>query len=296
MRGQWRYFVNNALAGSMLMHTPSCLAAAPASPSAPTSATRHAEIALAAAVLLLTLLAALLPAIPLPAGYHNFADQRTWLGLPHAMDVLTNLPFTAMAVWGLVRLRRLPAGCVSAAQRALTGVFCGGLMLTTLCSSFYHWAPDNAGLCIDRLGMSLAFAGLLGLAAADRISDRAGLALSVFVAIAAPAYALIADWAGNMTPWAVLQGAGLALLTALALRRPRDGALAFSISALIALYLLAKLLELADHPVFALTQGWISGHSAKHVAAALAAWPVVRALHAYGPPAVGAAFVMHRKQ
>jgi len=240
--------------------------------------THRAEIALAVAVLLLALLAALLPATALPAHYHDFADQRAWLGLPHAMDVLTNLPFALMGAWGLVELRRLPAGRVGLAQRWLAGAFFGGLALTALSSSIYHWAPDTAGLCIDRLGMSLAFAGLLGLAAADGISARAGLALAALVAVAAPASALIDAWSGNMTPWAVLQGGGLASLAALALRRPRGGALGFSIGAVIACYALAKALELADQPVFALTHGLISGHSAKHVAAALAAWPVVRAV------------------
>ena len=46
------------------------------------------------------------------------------------------------------------------------GVFCAGLVLTALCSAIYHWEPDNAGLGLDRLGMAVAFAGLLGLAAA----------------------------------------------------------------------------------------------------------------------------------
>ena len=243
-----------------------------------TTATRRAELALAAATLLLALLAALLPVTALPAHYHDFADQRGWLGLPHAMDVLSNLPFAVIGVWGLVWLRRLPAGCLSAARRGLTGVFFGGLLLTTLCSSVYHWAPDNAHLFIDRLGMSLAFAGLLGLAVAERISDRAWLALAVFIAMAAPATALIDARLGNMTPWAVLQGGALALLAALALRQPRRRALGFSIGAVIAFYGLAKALELADQAVFALTQGLISGHSAKHVVAALAAWPVLRAL------------------
>ena len=52
-----------------------------------------------------------------------------------------------------------------------------------------------------------------------------------------------------------------------------------------------KALELADAPVFALTQQLISGHSAKHLVAALAAWPVVRALQslARGAPAGHAA-------
>lgn len=249
--------------------------------------TRRAEVALLLAVAALAVLAALLPAAALPAGYHDFADQRAWAGLPHAMDVLSNLPFAAMGVWGLAWLRRVPTGRIGVAQRGLAALFFVGLIVTTFCSAGYHLEPDHAGLCGDRVGMSLAFAGVLGLAAADRIGARAGVALAVCIALAAPATALI-DWlAGNMTPWAVLQGGGLVLLAALALRRPQPRALGFSIIGVIAFYAVAKALELADAPIFALTQQIISGHSAKHVVAALAAWPVVRALQRAARPRAG---------
>lgn len=252
-----------------------------------TGASRPAELALLLAVAALAALAALLPATGLPAGYHDFADQRTLLGLPHALDVLSNLPFAVMGAWGLWWLRRVPLDRLGTAQRGLAVLFFVGLMATAFCSSSYHLDPHDAGLCIDRVGMSLAFAGLLGLAAADRISARAGVALAALVAVAAPATALVAWLGGNMTPWAVLQGGGLVLLAALALRRPQPRALGFSIIGVIAFYAVAKALELADAPVFALTQQLISGHSAKHLVAALAGWPVVRALQslAQGAPA-----------
>ena len=256
-----------------------------------TGTSRPAELALLLAVAALAVLAALLPATGLPAGYHDFADQRTLLGLPHALDVLSNLPFAVMGAWGLWWLRRVPLDRLGTAQRGLAGLLFIGLIATAFCSSGYHLDPHDAGLCIDRVGMSLAFAGLLGLAAADRISARAGVALAALVAVAAPATALVAWLGGNMTPWAVLQGGGLVLLAALALRRPQPRALGFSIIGVIAFYAVAKALELADAPVFALTQQLISGHSAKHLVAALAAWPVVRALQslARGAPAGHAA-------
>ena len=255
-----------------------------------TGTSRPAELALLLAVAALAALAALLPATGLPAGYHDSADQRTLLGLPHALDVLSNLPFAVMGAWGLWWLRRVPLDRLGTAQRGLAGLLFIGLIATAFCSSGYHLDPHDAGLCIDRVGMSLAFAGLLGLAAADRISARAGVALVALVAVAAPATALVAWLGGNMTPWAVLQGGALVLLAALAVRRPQPGALGFSIAGVIAFYAAAKALELADAPVFALTQHLISGHSAKHVVAALAAWPVVRALQrAAQAPANGAA-------
>ena len=256
-----------------------------------TGTSRPAELALLLAVAALAALAALLPATGLPAGYHDFADQRTLLSLPHALDVLSNLPFAVMGAWGLWWLRRVPLDRLGTAQRGLAGLLFIGLIAIAFCSSGYHLDPHDAGLCIDRVGMSLAFAGLLGLAAADRISARAGVALAALVAVAAPATALVAWLGGNMTPWAVLQGGGLVLLAALALRRPQPRALGFSIIGVIAFYAVAKALELADAPVFALTQQLISGHSAKHLVAALAAWPVVRALQslARGAPAGHAA-------
>ena len=120
----------------------------------------------------LVALAALAPATHLPAHYHHFADQRALGGLPFAMDVLTNLPFALAGAWGLAWLRR--ATGLAQPQRALAALFFAGLALTALCSGIYHLHPENAGLALDRAGMAVAFAGVVGLAAADRVSGRRG--------------------------------------------------------------------------------------------------------------------------
>jgi hypothetical protein len=69
------------------------------------------------------------------------------------------------------------------------------------------------------------------------------------------------------------------LIVLLALRKPLAGAWGLPLLAVIAWYALAKALELGDHVVFDLTQGLVSGHTLKHVAAALAAWPVISLMH-----------------
>lgn len=247
-------------------------------PLATRSRLSRAEVALAFFVLVLAIAAALLPAVPLHAGYHEFVDARSWLELPNAADVLSNLPFALMAALGWRALRRIPEARLDAGRRALALVFFAGLLLTTFTSGFYHLAPGDAALAVDRLGIGVAFAGLLGLATADRIGLRAGLALGVLVALAAPMAALWHAATGNMTPWAVLQGGGLLLLLALAGRRAQPGALGFSLLAVLGWYALAKGLELGDAQVFTWTLGTLSGHSAKHLVATLAAWPVLRAL------------------
>jgi hypothetical protein len=70
----------------------------------------------------------------------------------------------------------------------------------------------------------------------------------------------------------------MALIVWLALRKPVAGAVGIRLGALIGLYALAKLLELGDEAVFRATAGAVSGHSLKHLVAALAAWPVIAAL------------------
>jgi len=211
---------------------------------------------------------------PLPATtWHiaHFADTRTWLGLPNAADLLSNLPFLIMGVWGLVRLRARRDAPVG------TGWFFAGLILTCAGSGFYHLNPDAwRGLVADRFGMAVTFAGFLGIAASERISARAGQATVVLMMAAG----LFAAWVAreNLTPWAVVQFGGMALAVGLALTRPLPGALGVPLGGVMFFYVLAKIFEAGDAVVFDATQHIVSGHTLKHLAAALAAWPVIRTL------------------
>ena len=43
----------------------------------------------------------LMPVIRQPQEYHAFADQRAFLGIPHAADVLSNFALVAAGLFGL---------------------------------------------------------------------------------------------------------------------------------------------------------------------------------------------------
>lgn len=223
-------------------------------------------------------MAAFGPPLAQPAHFHDFADQRAWLGLPCALDVLSNLPFAVGGVWGLIWLRRVPTEAIGAAERQMATLFFAGLLFTAAGSGYYHWQPDNTGLAIDRSGMLVAFAGLLGLAAAGRVSERAGRWLAAGVLLFGAMGVVVWLWSGNLLPWAVLQAGGMVLVLWLAASPSRQGALAMRWVWVIAIYALAKLLELADDPVFEATGGLVSGHTLKHLVASLAAWPVIAAV------------------
>jgi len=240
------------------------------------------EILLLIAGTALALLALWLPPQTQPGYYLHFADRRAWLGIPFASDVLSNLPFALAGFWGLRVLARVPATALAQTPRVLAALFFVGLLLTALVSGGFHWQPDQSGLAADRLGMTLAFAGVLGLGAAGGISVRAGAALTVAVLLCGPLAVWAAAHQGNLLPWAVLQGGGMVLLLLLAASRPLPTALPVRWGVVIAIYAVAKALELSDHAVFDATGHLISGHSLKHMVAALSAWPVIQALRGLG--------------
>lgn len=240
------------------------------------------EVLLLLAGIALALLALALPPQAQPDYYLHFADQRAWFGIPYAADVLSNLPFALAGLWGLRVLARVPAAALAPLPRLLVGLFFAGLLVTAFASGGFHWQPGTPGLAADRLAMTLAFAGALGLGAASYISGRAGALLALAVLLCGPLTVWVYAASGNLLPWALLQGGGMVLLLVLAFSRPLPGALAVRWGGVILIYAVAKALELADHALFDATGQFLAGHSLKHVVAAFAAWPVIAALRALG--------------
>ena len=128
--------------------------------------------------------------------------------------------------------------------------------------------------------MAVAFAGVLGLAAADKISLRAALITSSSMLVAAALAIGVNYSAGLVLPWAVVQFGGVALVLWAAGQRSIADSLRVRWGILIGLYALAKILELGDEAIYHATQGWVSGHTLKHLTASLAALPVIGAITA----------------
>lgn len=213
--------------------------------------------------------------------HHYFADDRIWLGLPHAGDVLSNIAFFAMALVGAWVLARRPAGSIANMERAMAAMFFAGLAITAFCSAWYHLQPDDARLVIDRSGMAIAFAGLLGLAVATHVGCRAGAVTGLALLLASP-WAIRMAAHGQLIPWAIIQFGGMAALCVVAWRKPQPRALQVEWLAVVAIYALAKLAEVNDDLVYEFTHHIVSGHTLKHVIAACAAWPLICALRVAG--------------
>lgn len=235
----------------------------------------------------------LLPPIPQNEAYHNFADQRFLLGIPRCLDVLSNIPFLIVGAWGiwLIASRSAAASSrfIDPRERWPYLVFFIGVALTAFGSSYYHLMPNDSRLVWDRIPMTVGFMGLLAAVTGERISVKAGLrsmAPLLLLGVGSVIYWRVTQAAGDgdLRPYALVQfGSMLAILLLIALFPPRytrgaDLLVSFGI------YGFAKIFEAADRSIFAL-DGIVSGHTLKHLTAALSAYWILRMLRGRQPVA-----------
>ncbi len=216
-----------------------------------------------------------------PPGYHDFADQDVVLGIPHFADVISNIGFALVAVWGWIKLAPASRDQHNQSGRAGYRLFLIGLFFTALGSSWYHLAPDNASLVWDRLPIALACGGLLAGVWGDvqRKDSRqlaAWLALAAIVSVGWWHFTELSG-TGDLRPYLLLQGLPILLipLWQWIYKMPAGDRLAFG--AALALYVVAKFAELGDHEIAA-ALGAVTGHTLKHLLATGAAALIVARL------------------
>lgn len=233
----------------------------------------------------------LLPRIPQPAWYHVFADQRALWGVPNFGNVISNAPFAAVGVWGLVfllRLRRedVPRHFVDRRERYPYFIVFAGLILTAIGSSYYHLHPDNARLVWDRIPMTIVFMPLVAGLMAERIGVRMGLWLLPVLLLLGVGSVCQWYWselqgAGDLRLYATVQAYSVVFLLVMLLF-PAKYTHSGELAKVAGLYVLAKLLETFDRQVFAMGHV-VSGHTLKHMAAALAGYFILRMLQRRRP-------------
>lgn len=232
--------------------------------------------------------ALLVPPVPQWQDYHAFADRRAWLGVPNFPDVVSNLLFTLVGLFGL---RRLAVDAERLFQdprerRAWT-VFFLGLALLGPASAWYHLAPDDTGLLVDRLAMSVVFMGWLAIHLGERLGVRCGrIALPWLLALGMGAvlywYAGELAGRGDLRAWGYVQFWPVLLILLLVWRTPPRYSRIGDVPVVFAFYAAALLAEWLDRPILEAT-GVFSGHTLKHVLAAFGAYWAYRWLRLRRP-------------
>jgi hypothetical protein len=192
--------------------------------------------------------------------YHQFADSRALLGLDNAADVLSNIPFIVVGALGLLMLWR------RGGLRAYW-VFFFAVLATGFGSAYYHLAPDDGRMVWDRMPISIAFMALLSAVVSEQVHAKAGNALLIPLVVLGAASVLWWAKVDDLRPYLLVQFGGLAAIVGLCACFPSRQRL---ILAAAGIYGVAKVCEAHDRLIFEVMGGLLSGHTLKHVLAALA--------------------------
>jgi hypothetical protein len=238
------------------------------------------------------LLAAVVPPIPQPMGYHQFADDRVYFGIPNFFDVVSNGAFLLVGIAALSFLLRAPESHATTAfieksERWSYVILFLNVAMVCIGSVYYHLAPDNNRLVWDRLPIAIGIMALLAATLSERISPKAGLRLlPVLIAIGAGS---VLNWhwseqrgAGNLNFYIVVQFYSLLVIILLGIFFPSRYTRGSDIYVALAFYGFAKLAEIADRAIYDLGHV-ISGHTVKHLLAALGIYWILRMLRKREP-------------
>lgn len=222
----------------------------------------------------------LLEPIPQDPAFHDFAATGTLGPIPHAWNVLSNLPFLFAGCLGLRFLRRRQ----HLSQQQPEAVFFLGLLLTGLGSAYYHWAPDASTLVWDRLPMTITFMGFFLALVAHTLGRKLAhrfLPLALAIGVGSVLY-----WAwtesqgrGDLRAYAVVQFLPLVLVAVLLLRFHPPTLRRGALWCVPLAYALAKAFEFGDHAIADVLPWQLSGHALKHFSAAAAGFAFQRALN-----------------
>lgn len=224
--------------------------------------------------------------IPQDPAYHRFADSRALFGIPNFNDVVSSLGFAVAGIMGLLPVARARHTIFARPPDIRPYViFFVAITLVSIGSAYYHWAPSNERLFWDRLPMSAAFMAISSAVVADRIDSRAGNGWLLMLMLAAGAASLVYwNWTessgqGDLRFYALVQFYPMAALPLIIGLFPRFRYTAGRYLAwMILWYGLAKVLEHFDREVFELLGHAVSGHTLKHLAAAVAPIVILRML------------------
>ncbi|XP_021649267.2 uncharacterized protein LOC110641746 isoform X2 [Hevea brasiliensis] len=222
------------------------------------------------AILCFVVLMIVTPAIPQSEKYHDFADKREFFGIPNTLDVISNFPFLVIGVIGLV-LCHYGNYFMLSLQGELWGWTCFflGVAAVAFGSGYYHLKPDDARLAWDRLPMTVAFTSIIAIFIIERIDEGKGT-ISILPLILA-GITSIAYWRflDDLRPYALVQFVPcIAIPLMVILLPPMYTHSAYWLWA-AGFYLLAKVEEAADKPIYRWTHHFVSGHTLKHLCAAM---------------------------
>ncbi len=219
--------------------------------------------------------------IPQDVTYHNYADQRTLFGIPNFWDVVSNIPFLFIGIWGLRESLKNWSKRPGTVAKLIPVILSCAIFTACFGSAQYHLAPDNLSLAWDRLPMTLMFMPIFSLLIYDFIGRKQGeyafytlLPLGIFSVFYWRYTESIG--AGDLRLYAFVQFFPMLIAPFILWLFPKKKTYVKYILYILFWYCMAKICEHFDHEVYALTAEIWSGHTIKHLLSAISLVYVVK--------------------
>ena len=198
--------------------------------------------------------------------YHEFADQRSIFGVRNFFDVASNMPFLFVGLLGLYTVYQNWG--ISSSWSWLYLFL--SIFLVAFGSSYYHLDPENKTLTWDRLPMAIGFMALFVIALSDYISIK--LEKWLLIPMCAVGVISVVYWhfTDDLRIYVWVQFISMALLLiVIFVYKPTHLQTRYLLYAFL-FYILSKITEYFDKQIYELLGYIISGHTTKHLFAAIA--------------------------
>ena len=205
-----------------------------------------------------------LPPVRQDGVYHYFADNREILGLPNFWNVVSNIPFLLVGLWGLWSSGHF----VESWERNAYSVLLGGVALVAIGSSFYHLHPNDTALFWDRLPMTIVFMTLLSVTVGEHVNSQAGRVLLLPLLATGAASLMVWKLTGDLRMYGLVQFYPMIALPLILVLFPPRYTGTSGVWAMVGLYVAAKILEFSDQWIWKIAAP-LSGHPWKHAAGAI---------------------------
>ncbi|XP_010930877.1 uncharacterized protein [Elaeis guineensis] len=223
-----------------------------------------------AAIVIFAVLMIVTPAIPQSQEYHDFADQRElFLGIPNTLNVISNFPFLVIGLIGLVLCLR--GSFRLSLQGEVWGWSCFfiGVAAVAFGSSYYHLKPNDARLVWDRLPMTIAFTSIMAIFIIERIDEKTGMTSIAPLVLAGIISILYWRFFDDLRLYALVQFVPCIIIPLMAILIPPMYTHSAYWLWAAGFYLLAKVEEAMDKVIYKWTHHIVSGHTLKHLCAAM---------------------------
>lgn len=205
--------------------------------------------------------------------YHNFTDVRSILSLSNFWNVVSNIPFLIVGFLGLFKLS-IPGKLKIVEDNKISyALFYFSIALVAFGSSFYHLHPNNQTLVWDRLPMTMAFMALFSIVITEFVSIKNGKIVLIPFLLAGLLSVVYWHYSelsgnGNLNYYALVQFYPMVAIPLILICYTPCFTKGNAYWWLLISYVIAKLCEHFDGQIYDALH-FISGHSIKHIIAAL---------------------------